>query len=98
MSSDEPLIHEPELPAVPDVPYSDEAIPPEITEVAALPLAQRPHPNIGWALLWLIGFLIVTQIIVPLCVLVPIIVYQMFIAGTPQQFGDKLGSKEYQQS
>src|SRR2546430_11923245 len=95
MASDDPLMNEP---AVPDVPYSAEAIPPEITEVPALPPPQRRHPNFWWSILWVIGFLILTQLLAPLAVLIPVVVFRMFISGTPQEFADRLSDPDFQKT
>jgi membrane protease YdiL (CAAX protease family) len=93
MSSGDPFMNEPELPALTDVPY-DQGIPPDLTDVPALPPPRRPHPNVWWSILWMIGFIIAVNGFA-VAVAAAIIIAKIAVAPNSKQAADELLAPEH---
>jgi uncharacterized protein len=74
---------------VPRYPDYDE----DVTVAAPPPPPRKPHPHIGWAILWMLGFMIVTQG-VGVVVTLLVIVIQVVFAPNRQQLRDQMNDAQ----
>src|SRR5262249_45460386 len=82
-SMDRPAEQGPPPPEPDDEPLIGVEVVPE-----ALVLPRRPHPGFGWALLWCLGFLLVTQLVPALVGGVILIILLMGSPGGLDQFNN----------
>jgi membrane protease YdiL (CAAX protease family) len=51
-----------------------------------------PHPGLGWAALWMLLLLFVTQLVVPIAVLVPVLIIRALLAPDAQAYLAQFGA------